>query len=111
MRLFVYGTLKRGECREEVLDRFIAGLGMPRRLRDVGVKREACTMNLAPTASTTAMLAMCDALAVVAGTGSVAVAGAACAVCAARRIAENITTAVVRTATDRVRGGRSSVVH
>ncbi len=33
---------------------------------DVGVKREACTMNLAPTASTTAMLAMCDALAVVA---------------------------------------------
>jgi arabinose-5-phosphate isomerase len=32
---------------------------------DVGVKREACTMNLAPTSSTTAMLAMGDALAVV----------------------------------------------
>ena len=31
---------------------------------DVSVKREACTMNLAPTASTTAMLAMGDALAV-----------------------------------------------
>jgi arabinose-5-phosphate isomerase len=32
---------------------------------DVSVDREACTLNLAPTASTTAMLAMCDALAVV----------------------------------------------
>ena len=32
---------------------------------DVSVKREACTLNLAPTASTTAMLAMGDALAVV----------------------------------------------
>ncbi|MBI3319965.1 MAG: KpsF/GutQ family sugar-phosphate isomerase [Candidatus Omnitrophica bacterium] len=32
---------------------------------DVRVKREACTLNLAPTASTTAMLAMSDALAVV----------------------------------------------
>ena len=32
---------------------------------DVSVAREACTMNLAPTASTTAMLAMGDALAVV----------------------------------------------
>ncbi len=31
---------------------------------DVGVKKEACPMNLAPTASTTAMLAMGDALAV-----------------------------------------------
>ena len=31
---------------------------------DVSVKKEACTMNLAPTASTTAMLAMGDALAV-----------------------------------------------
>ena len=29
---------------------------------DVGVKREACSLNLAPTASTTAMLAMGDAL-------------------------------------------------
>lgn len=33
---------------------------------DVSVRREACSMNLAPTASTTAMLAMGDALAVVA---------------------------------------------
>jgi arabinose-5-phosphate isomerase len=32
---------------------------------DVSVTREACSMNLAPTASTTAMLAMCDAVAVV----------------------------------------------
>jgi len=32
---------------------------------DVSVKREACSLNLAPTASTTAMLAMGDALAVV----------------------------------------------
>ena len=32
---------------------------------DVGVKREACSLNLAPTASTTAMLAMGDALSVV----------------------------------------------
>ena len=32
---------------------------------DVSVTREACTMNLAPTSSTTAMLAMGDALAVV----------------------------------------------
>ncbi|HEX9780110.1 MAG TPA: KpsF/GutQ family sugar-phosphate isomerase [bacterium] len=32
---------------------------------DVGVAREACTLNLAPTSSTTAMLAMGDALAVV----------------------------------------------
>lgn len=32
---------------------------------DVGVAREACSLNLAPTASTTAMLAMGDALAVV----------------------------------------------
>jgi len=32
---------------------------------DVSVRREACTLNLAPTASTTAMLAMGDALAVV----------------------------------------------
>lgn len=32
---------------------------------DVGVKREACPMGLAPTASTTALLAMGDALAVV----------------------------------------------
>jgi len=32
---------------------------------DVGVKREACPLGLAPTASTTAMLAMGDALAVV----------------------------------------------
>ena len=32
---------------------------------DVGVKKEACSLNLAPTASTTAMLAMSDALAVV----------------------------------------------
>ena len=32
---------------------------------DVGVTREACSLNLAPTASTTAMLAMGDALAVV----------------------------------------------
>lgn len=32
---------------------------------DAGVKREACTLNLAPTTSTTAMLAMADALAVV----------------------------------------------
>lgn len=32
---------------------------------DVSVHREACTLNLAPTASTTAMLAMADALAVV----------------------------------------------
>jgi len=32
---------------------------------DVSVTREACSLNLAPTASTTAMLAMCDALAVV----------------------------------------------
>ena len=32
---------------------------------DVSVKREACTLNLAPTSSTTAMLAMGDALAVV----------------------------------------------
>jgi arabinose-5-phosphate isomerase len=31
---------------------------------DVGVEKEACPMNLAPTASTTAMLAMGDALAV-----------------------------------------------
>lgn len=31
---------------------------------DVSVKKEACTLNLAPTASTTAMLAMGDALAV-----------------------------------------------
>jgi arabinose-5-phosphate isomerase len=31
---------------------------------DVGVKREACPLGLAPTASTTATLAMCDALAV-----------------------------------------------
>ncbi len=31
---------------------------------DVGVKKEACPMNLAPTASTTALLAMGDALAV-----------------------------------------------
>lgn len=31
---------------------------------DVGVKKEACPMNLAPTASTTAMLAMGDAIAV-----------------------------------------------
>lgn len=29
-----------GEPASEVLDRFIAGLGLPRRLRDVGVKRE-----------------------------------------------------------------------
>ncbi len=33
---------------------------------DVGVKKEACSLNLAPTASTTAMLAMGDALAMVA---------------------------------------------
>lgn len=33
-------------------------------LLDVSVKKEACTLNLAPTASTTAMLAMGDALAV-----------------------------------------------
>ena len=32
---------------------------------DVGVAKEACTLNLAPTSSTTAMLAMGDALAVV----------------------------------------------
>ncbi len=32
---------------------------------DVGVKKEACSLNLAPTSSTTAMLAMGDALAVV----------------------------------------------
>jgi arabinose-5-phosphate isomerase len=32
---------------------------------DVGVRREACSLNLAPTSSTTAMLAMGDALAVV----------------------------------------------
>lgn len=32
---------------------------------DVHVEKEACTLNLAPTSSTTAMLAMCDALAVV----------------------------------------------
>ncbi|MEA3328234.1 MAG: KpsF/GutQ family sugar-phosphate isomerase [Candidatus Omnitrophota bacterium] len=32
---------------------------------DVGVKKEACPLNLAPTASTTAMLAMGDALAIV----------------------------------------------
>ena len=32
---------------------------------DVSVKQEACSLNLAPTASTTAMLAMADALAVV----------------------------------------------
>lgn len=32
---------------------------------DVGVKREACALNLAPTASTTAALAMGDALAIV----------------------------------------------
>ena len=32
---------------------------------DVSVKKEACTLNLAPTSSTTAMLAMSDALAVV----------------------------------------------
>ncbi|MBI4003688.1 MAG: CBS domain-containing protein, partial [Candidatus Omnitrophica bacterium] len=32
---------------------------------DVSVKREACSLNLAPTSSTTAMLAMSDALAVV----------------------------------------------
>ena len=32
---------------------------------DVSVKREACSLNLAPTASTTAMLAMGDAVAVV----------------------------------------------
>ena len=32
---------------------------------DVSVKREACSLNLAPTTSTTAMLAMADALAVV----------------------------------------------
>ncbi|MBI3087709.1 MAG: KpsF/GutQ family sugar-phosphate isomerase [Candidatus Omnitrophica bacterium] len=32
---------------------------------DVSVRREACSLNLAPTASTTAMLAMSDALAVV----------------------------------------------
>ncbi|MBI3324550.1 MAG: KpsF/GutQ family sugar-phosphate isomerase [Candidatus Omnitrophica bacterium] len=32
---------------------------------DVSVKREACSLNLAPTASTTAMLAMSDAIAVV----------------------------------------------
>ncbi len=31
---------------------------------DVGVEREACSMNLAPTASTTAMLALGDALAI-----------------------------------------------
>lgn len=31
---------------------------------DVGVKKEACTLGLAPTASTTATLAMCDALSV-----------------------------------------------
>ena len=29
-----------GQPAAEVLDRFIAGLGLPRRLRDVGVKRE-----------------------------------------------------------------------
>jgi len=29
-----------GQPASEVLDRFIAGLGLPRRLRDVGVKRE-----------------------------------------------------------------------
>jgi arabinose-5-phosphate isomerase len=34
-------------------------------LLDVSVEREACALNLAPTASTTAMLAMSDALAVV----------------------------------------------
>ena len=34
-------------------------------LLNVSVKREACTMNLAPTSSTTAMLAMGDALAVI----------------------------------------------
>jgi arabinose-5-phosphate isomerase len=33
-------------------------------LLDVSVKREACSLNLAPTASTTAMLAMGDALAI-----------------------------------------------
>lgn len=31
---------------------------------DVNVKKEACPMNLAPTASTTAILAMCDALSI-----------------------------------------------
>jgi maleylacetate reductase len=29
-----------GQPASEVLDRFISGLGLPRRLRDVGVKRE-----------------------------------------------------------------------
>ena len=52
--------------------KLIAVTGNPRSLLaqhsdvvlDVSVKKEACTMNLAPTASTTAMLAMGDALAV-----------------------------------------------
>ena len=52
--------------------KLIAMTGNPRSLLahhsdivlDVSVKKEACTMNLAPTASTTAMLAMGDALAV-----------------------------------------------
>ena len=52
--------------------KLIALTGSPRSLLarhsditlDVSVKKEACTMNLAPTASTTAMLAMGDALAV-----------------------------------------------
>lgn len=53
--------------------RLIALTGKPRSslakhcdvLLDIGVKKEACSLNLAPTASTTAMLAMGDALAVV----------------------------------------------
>ncbi len=52
--------------------KLIAVTGNPRSLLaqhsdvvlDVSVKKEACTMNLAPTASTTAMLAMGDAIAV-----------------------------------------------
>ena len=35
-----------------------------RRLRDLGVRKEACPLNLAPTSSTTATLAMGDALAI-----------------------------------------------
>ena len=54
--------------------KLIALTGKPRstlarhsdRVIDVGVAKEACSLNLAPTSSTTAMLAMGDALAVVA---------------------------------------------
>ena len=58
---------------KQIGSRLIALTGHPRStlakhsdvVLDVGVQQEACSLNLAPTASTTAMLAMGDALAVV----------------------------------------------